>query len=190
MCVSPLRRLHMYALVRALGYISVFVSIQQFHEFVYLALQFVALVSIAHTHAVGAQLYYLVGGHDVSTIDNSIFGGSKRLVLNQFKPSAVEYKGVTGNACGIVIRLGKSTINYHQTTIGSYGTFATTGSNGHMPIDDMAVFALHLELIENFVAYVDTVTQGIVIALGLGMCGFVFDEVTFESRHLGLVKER
>lgn len=57
-----------------------------------------------------------------------------------------------------------------------------------MSVDDVAVFSFHSEFIQNHVADIFTVAQGVIIAFHFFMSFLVGQEITFEGSHFTLIE--
>ena len=99
-------------------------------------------------------------------------------------------EGVAGNTGLFVISLCETAIDDHQFATRLDGALALADMDGDVAVDDVAILALHLKLVEDAVGRGLVVTQGIVEALVLLVGLLLGQEVTLEGSHLRLVEER
>ena len=79
------------------------IGIEKFLQIVYLAADVSTLVGVGDAHAVGGHLHNLGGAQDICSAEDGVSGRGERLMLHQFKTTAVIHQGVTGNAGLLVI---------------------------------------------------------------------------------------
>lgn len=163
---------------------------EQLFEVNDLGAKFLALVGIGHKHTVLGHLNYLEGALDVCSALYGIGSAGERFVLYELETSAVIHKCISGNACFLVVGFAEPTVYHHQLAICLYRILTAPGMYGYVAVDYVAVVAGHSEGVENTVAHLFGVAELEVVALFLGVCLLVGEEITLECGHLRLVEQR
>ena len=110
--------------------------------------------------------------------------------VNEFEAATVVDERVACDACRIVIGLGESAVDDHQSAVCFDGAFAACYAYGHMPVDDVSMAAFDAKSIEDSVAYLGVVAQLVVVAFLLLVRPFVTKKIALEGGHAVLVEER
>lgn len=165
-------------------------GIEQLLQVVNLLGQLATYVGIGYTHTMGRHLNYLRCRLDVGTFLYGIKGRRERLVLNEYKSTAMVDKCVSGYARLLMISLREASVNNHKLAVGLDRILAIAYMYGHMTVDNMTIFAFHPESVHYIVDYLLIVAQLEVVALLLVVCRLVGYEVALEGSHLRLIEQR
>ena len=92
-------------------YYAVAIGVEKFYKFINLPEQFLAFISIAHTHTLLAQLHNLRCAHDVGAVLYRLLSRSKRLMLHELESTAVIHERISGYTCRAMVSLGKSPVD-------------------------------------------------------------------------------
>ena len=165
-------------------------GIEQLLQVVNLLGQLAAYVGIGYTHTMGRHLNYLRCRLDVGTFLYGIKGRRERLVLNEYKSTAMVDKCVSGYARLLMISLRETAVYNHKLAVGLDRILAIAYMHRHMTVDDVTVGARNLEGIHNVVYNLLVVAQLEVVAFLLVVRSLVGYKVAFECSHLRLVEQR
>ena len=165
------------------------IGVEQFPQVFYLRLQFPAPVSVGNEKSAPDVFHYLHIRLNVATLTHRVLNIGERLVLHQFKLTAMVHQCVACDTSLFVVWLSKSAVNDHQLTVSSYWAFAACHVNRHVSVDDVAVCACHSEGIEYGIGSLLLVTQSEEGTLCLHMGLFIGKEIAFEGCHFSFVEE-
>ena len=132
--------------------VSVAIGVQQALKLLDLLAKLMAYVGVGNTHTVGRHLDNLRCRLDVAALLDSVQGRRERLVLHQYKSTAVIDKGVAGNTSLLMVCLRETAVDNHKLAVGLNWILAVAYMYRHMAVDDVAIGACNLEGI-HYVVY-------------------------------------
>ena len=123
-------------------------------------------------------------GMDVAALFDRLFDGVERFMGAKAQAVRIVNERIAGDARLFVVRLAESAVDDDEFALRLDGVFAQFGAHGHVPVDDVAVFARDAEIAQHFFAELLSVAVYVIAVVLLFMELRVVDVQPFKRGDL------